>query len=387
MTASQLFARLPLGMLSLAILLHVQALSGSYAQAGAVVAALSAGQAVAMPMTARLAGRVGVVPTLLVAASMSGASMLALAFAGSSPALLMTLGVLIGASVPPLMPVVRALYPKMVTGEGVRALFALDTTAQELIWVIGPVAATFLVSAASTAAPLILSAAVTVLGTCWFLLSARRLHPGITRSTSTFGKVLANRTVILAMLTSLLLVASFMALEVGIVADLGHSGVMAGVAIAVASIGSLVGGLLLGHRRIGVAGIVAALATVAIGTALFGIADSLVLQFTALFCSGLGFAPAMSALYLIVSREVDEHSATEAFGWLNSAALVGGAIGTACAGVATEAHGAVGAVAVATVLAAIAACGPLIARAAGPIGGLTDSADEAVSAASPSASR
>ena len=114
-----------------------------------------------------------------VAALVSGASMLALAFAGSSPVLLMTLGVLIGASVPPLMQVVRALYPKMVVGEGVRALFALDTTAQELIWVVGPVGATFLASVVSTAAPLVLSAAVTVLGTAWFLLSARRLHPGV----------------------------------------------------------------------------------------------------------------------------------------------------------------------------------------------------------------
>lgn len=385
-TASQLFARLPLGMLSLAILLHVQALSDSYAQAGAVVAAVSVGEAVAMPITARLAGRLGVVPTLSVAASVSGASMIALAFAGSSPVLLLTLGVLIGSSVPPLMPVVRALYPKMVARDGVRALFALDTTAQELIWVVGPVAATFLASAASTAAPLILSAAITVLGTGWFLLSARRLHPGVVRSRSRFGRVLGNRTVILAMVTSLLLVASFMALEVGIVAALGREGVTAGAAIAVASVGSLIGGLLLGHRRLGVAWVVGALATVAIGTALFGIVDSLALQFVALFCSGLGFAPAMSALYLFVSRAVAEHSATEAFGWLNSGALVGGAVGTACAGVATEAHGTAGAVAVASALAAVAACCPLVARAAGPIGGLTDppaAPADAVSSAAP----
>lgn len=371
-TASQLFARLPLGMLSLAILLHVQQFSGSYAQAGAVVAAVSVGEAVAMPITARLAGRVGVVPTLSVAALVSGASMLALAFAGPPPVLLMTLGVLIGASVPPLMPVVRALYPKMVAREGVRALFALDTTAQELIWVVGPVAATFLASAISTAAPLILSAAVTVLGTAWFLLSARRLHPGVGGSKSSFGRVLANRTVVLAMVTSLLLVASFMALEVGIVAELGRDGVTAGAAIAVASIGSLIGGLLLGHRRLGISGVVAALAAVAIGTALFGIVENLALQFAALFFSGLGFAPAMSALYLFVSREVAEHSATEAFGWLNSGALVGGAVGTASAGVATEAHDSIGAVVVAALLAAVAACCPLVARAAGPIGGLTD---------------
>lgn len=79
-----------------------------------------------------------------------------------------------------------------------------------------------------------------------------------------------------------------------------------------------------GHRRFGLAGLVAALGIVAAGTAVFGLVGNLVLQFGALFVSGLGFAPAMSALYLMVSREIEEHSAAEAFGWLNSAALVGG---------------------------------------------------------------
>ncbi|OMC03016.1 hypothetical protein A5734_13170 [Mycolicibacterium fortuitum] len=47
-TASQLFARLPLGMLNLAILLHVQSKTGAYALAGAAVACVSVGEAVAM---------------------------------------------------------------------------------------------------------------------------------------------------------------------------------------------------------------------------------------------------------------------------------------------------------------------------------------------------
>ncbi|ERK71584.1 hypothetical protein N136_02066, partial [Leifsonia aquatica ATCC 14665] len=54
-TAAQLLARFPLGMLSLAVLLHVERLTGSYAIAGVAVACLSVGQAVAMPLTSRLA--------------------------------------------------------------------------------------------------------------------------------------------------------------------------------------------------------------------------------------------------------------------------------------------------------------------------------------------
>lgn len=369
-TASQLFARLPLGMLSLAVLLHVQSRTDSYAVAGVVVACMSLGQAVAMPVTSRLAGQVGMVPTLVISALVNGASMLALALTGAKPAVLMALGFVVGASVPPLMPVVRALYPQMVSRDGVRALFALDTTAQELIWVIGPVAATFLASAVSTGLPLIFTAAVTVLGTAWFLLSAGDLRPRRGEGKATFGGVLANRAVLLAMIASLMLVASFMALEVGVVATLGREGMTAGLAIAVASVGSLIGGLTFGHRRLGLAGLVAALAIVAVGTALFAVVSNIWLQFGALFLSGLGFAPAMSVLYIMVSTEIAEKDATEAFGWLNSGALVGGALGTAVAGIATDVYGAIGPIVFAALLAAAASATPLVTRATGPLPGL-----------------
>lgn len=369
-TASQLFARLPLGILSLGILLHVQGLTHSYALAGSVVASVGAGEAIAMPVTARLAGRVGVARTLVAAAVVNALSTLGLALAGPSALLLTALGVLAGASMPPLMPVVRALYPRMVSDDEVRALFALDTTAQELIWVIGPVAATFLASAISTAVPLVLCAAVTLIGTVWFLVGSHRLHPAKAVSAVTFGRVLLHRAVFVAMVASLALVASFTALEVGIIAALGSDGATAGAAIASASVGSLIGGLVFGHRRIGLVGVVAALAGVSVGVALYGAADGLVLQFAALVLSGVGFAPAMSAMHLMVSREVGPHVATEAFGWLSSAAIVGGALGTAIAGVATDAYGPRGAVVVSVVMSVLAAVSPVVARAFGPLRGL-----------------
>jgi MFS family permease len=370
-TASQLFARLPLGMLSLAILLHVQAQTGSYAVAGAVVAFTSIGEAVAMPMTARLLGRIGMVPTLVSAALINGISMLALAFLHVPSTYLMVLGFLIGASVPPLLPAVRALYPQMVPGQGLRALFALDTTAQELIWVIGPVAATFLASAISTAIPLLFSAAVTVVGTVWFLLSARQFRPTIVSSRVAFGKVLANQAVILAMVASLALVASFTALEVGVLALFGNHNLTAGVALAATGLGSLLGGVLFGHRHLGVRGLAIAMAVVAGGTALFGLVDGYGLQLAALFASGLGFAPALATLYVMVSHEIADHSTAEAFGWLNSGALVGGALGTAIGGVVADSYSPFAVVMVSAALALTAACTPLIARTAGPVSGLS----------------
>jgi predicted MFS family arabinose efflux permease len=283
----------------------------------------------------------------------------------------MVLGFLIGASVPPLLPAVRALYPQMVPGQGLRALFALDTTAQELIWVIGPVAATFLASAISTAIPLLFSAAVTVVGTVWFLLSARQFRPMIVNSRVAFGKVLANRAVILAMVASLALVASFTALEVGVLALFGNHNLSAGVALAATGVGSLLGGVLFGHRHLGVRGLAIAMAVVAVGTVIFGLVDGYGLQLAALFASGLGFAPALATLYVMVSHEIAAHSTAEAFGWLNSGALVGGALGTALGGVVADSYSPFAVVMVSAALALAAASTPLIARTAGPVGGLS----------------
>ncbi len=55
------------------------------------MAAASIGEAIAMPMTARLLGRVGMTATLLSAALLNGVSMAALAFAHVSTGVLMLL--------------------------------------------------------------------------------------------------------------------------------------------------------------------------------------------------------------------------------------------------------------------------------------------------------
>jgi MFS family permease len=359
---TQLLARLPLGMFSLAVLLHIQARTGSYAVAGLVVACLSVGQGVATPATARLAGVIGSRTTLAVTATVNAAATLLLALAPPHPLLLCAIGVLVGMSVPPLMPVVRALYPLLVRAPLVPSLFALDTSAQELIWIVGPMVATVLATAVATPVPLVAAAAITFLGTAGFLLALGRRSPQIARSTTTFGRVLAERAVIVAMLASGGLMAAVMTLEVAVVARFAQHGALAGIMIAVSSVGSLFGGLLLGHRRLGAPGVAGMLALVGIGTLVMGLLQSIPLQFVAVFVAGFGFAPAMSSLYLSVSQEVAEHSATEAFGWLHTASLIGAASGTALAGVMSQSHGATGAFVTGAAIAACAVVVPLLAR-------------------------
>jgi MFS family permease len=361
LTATQLFARLPLGMVSLAVLIHVHARTGSYAVAGLVVACLSVSQAVATPATSRLAALVGSVPTLAATATLNAVSLVLLAVAPPRTVLLCVLGALAGVSVPPLMPVVRALYPRLVRQAVVPALFAFDTAAQELIWIVGPLAATLLATAVATSAPLVAAAAVTFAGTVGFLVALGPRRPPVVRSAASFGRVLARRPVVVAMLAGGGLVASFTALEVALLNRFSSNGAIAGAAIALSSFGSMLGGVAIGHRRLGPAGVVAMLGVVAGGTALTAVAPTVPLQFLAVFAAGLGFAPAMSALYLTVSTEVPDHATTEAFGWLHTASLIGAASGTAAAGAISQTHGAAGAFITATALAVLAAAAPWVA--------------------------
>lgn len=359
-TVSQLVARFPLGMLSLAVLLHVQRASGSYALAGLVVASVSVGEAVAMPLLSRSVGAVGIRPPVLAAALLNATGMLLLAFGPPLPVLLVVLGVVIGASVPPLMPVVRALYPRLVPRRAVPALFALDTSAQELIWIAGPVAATLLSGAVSTQAPLVLAAAVTLGGTVWFLLTPHIAGVRLPRSGTRPGTVLLARSVRLAAAASLALVASFGALQLGLIARFDGDSVLAGVAIAVASLGSLIGGIAFGHRRMGPRTLALVLGGVAVATGAAGLVPGIPLLYGVLFLSGLGFAPSLAALYAMVSGALPESSAPEAFGWLNTAGLIGAAAGTAVAGVLGDALGAPGPFVAATAASVVAAVLPVV---------------------------
>lgn len=63
--STQLLARIPAGMTSLGLLMHVEHLKGNYTAAGAVLAALSIGMAAAGPVVSRQLSRFGASAVLL----------------------------------------------------------------------------------------------------------------------------------------------------------------------------------------------------------------------------------------------------------------------------------------------------------------------------------
>ncbi|AJE83248.1 putative integral membrane protein [Streptomyces albus] len=168
--AAALLGRLSYGTVPLSLLLAVRDASGSYAVAGTAMAlfglagvALSPARAAvidrrgpARPLTA-LALCYALLLGLLTAAAVSG---------GVPDAALVALAAAAGASTPPLGPVMRALWSRLAPDpELLQRAYSLDSVAEELLYVLGPLLVGLLVAFASPAAGIALSAVLVLAGT------------------------------------------------------------------------------------------------------------------------------------------------------------------------------------------------------------------------------
>ncbi|GAA4382908.1 MFS transporter [Agromyces bauzanensis] len=349
--AAQLTARFPSGMLSLAFLLHIERQTGSYGAAGLVLAATSIGQAVAGPLTSRFMGRWGMRPVLITTLVVCVTSVVAIGVLPLTVPLYMAIGLVAGLATPPVQPAVRTIYPKMVNSRQLTPLFSLDASAQEIIWVVGPVVTAFVSTQIGTVWGILLAAALMVIGGIWFISSPELGRVRIPRSKRRFGAVLARPPVMLATIVGFLLIGAAAAIEAGVVAVFGHDGAQAGIVLAIFSIGSLAGGLFLGHVPIGPWATARRMFIVFAGTALAAFVMDFWWLSATLFIAGIGIAPVLAVLFAIVSASVKFSDTAEAYGWVGTGQLIGAALGSALAGFLIDGYGAQGAFWAATGLA------------------------------------
>lgn len=360
--AAQLTARFPSGMLSLAFLLHVERQTGSYGAAGLVLAATSVGQAIAGPLTSRLMGRLGMRPVLITTLVVCVASVVAIGVLPLTVPLYMGIGFIAGLSTPPVQPAVRTIYPKMVNSRQLTPLFSLDASAQEIIWVVGPVVTTFVSTQIGTVWGILLAAALMVIGGIWFISSPELGRVRIPRSKRRLGVVLARPPVLLATTVGFLLIGACAAIEAGVVAVFGHDGAEAGIVLAIFSVGSLAGGLFLGHVPISPWSTARRMFIVFAGTALAAFVMDFWWLSATLFIAGIGIAPALAVLFAIVSASVKFSDTAEAYGWVGTGQLIGAALGSALAGFLIDGYGAQGAFWAATALALLGFVVPALGR-------------------------
>lgn len=343
---AQLTARFAIGIWPIGILLHVEGWSGSYAVAGLVTGLLTLGRALATPLLSRLVRRWGAATVVGWAGAASALAGLGLGFVDLLPAprtvIVVSsciLGGLAGAFMPPVQPVVRAIYPDVVRGQDVSRMFALDAAAQEVIFVVGPLLAFGTASALGPRAAVLAGVLATLLGSGWLVVqpTLRRRTPAVVAAG--IGRVLRRRTVLVGMLTGLLLVAANSAVEAGVVGAFGEHGLTGGLLLGLYSVASLVGGLAFAQLTVGRRATAGWMLLVAAGLLLgpFWVVPGWLAL--ALVVAGLGVAPVFAAIASAVSASIPAAEATEAFGWVDTGAIVGASAGFGLAGMLLDGGG------------------------------------------------
>ena len=172
---SGLLARLPMGMVGLALLLLVRENGGSYAAAGAVSGAYFVATAVGAPIAGRLVDRRGQTRILLPRAVIFPAllsGVCALALLDAPLAAIAVCAAAAGALMPPVGASLRALWPRMFADAELRAAaYALEASLQEITFIVGPLLVALLTAAVSPVLALGVAAVVGGIGTTLIALA------------------------------------------------------------------------------------------------------------------------------------------------------------------------------------------------------------------------
>ena len=131
----------------------------------------------------------------------------------------------------------------MVNSTQLTPLYALDASAQEIIWVVGPVITTFVAIQVSTVLAILLAVAFLIGGGVWFVSSPEVGRVRIPRSKRSLGKVLARPTVLLATVVGFLLVGACAAIEAASSPRSVTTARSPASILSLFAIGSLTGGL------------------------------------------------------------------------------------------------------------------------------------------------
>jgi MFS family permease len=350
LVASTWVARFPIGINALALILYLREQTGSYAVAGIVAGGLAAGSGVGAPVQGRLVDRFGqrrvLVPLAFVHALALG-SIVAFTELGAPTAVLLACSFAAGFAIPPTSAVLRSMWPDLLRERPdlMAAAYALDSVTTELIFIAGPLLTALIAAAMSPAAALIISAVSVMLGTIAFTAQApsRAIRPD-PEAHAAAGRLgaLASPGVRSLVLTSLPAGIGIGICEVTLPAfsDAEGSRELAGVLLAMWSIGSAAGGLAFGawHRRPALQRVHLAV-TALLPLALLPLAAATSVPMMALLVlpAGMFIAPLLATRNELIGWVAPTGAKTEAYTWPVTAFVGGISIGSAMAGGIVEA--------------------------------------------------
>lgn len=356
-----LLGRLSYGMVSLSLVLAVTGATGSYAVAGGVIAVFGLASSLLSPVRAGLIDRYGPRRALLPMAIVYALLLAGLAAAtwqpGAPRAALWALAAAAGACTPPLGPVMRVLWSDLLRDRALlQRAYSLDTVAEELLFVTGPLVAGLLTKFARPALGVAVSAVLVAAGTLAFVSSpatrdAFTDRAGTGSGGNPPGRSGADPVPLTRRLRRLggaveMLHAVMMAAGVGVclgalnllaVVFAQRHDQVAAVAWVEASLaaGSAIGGLVYGARSWRVSArmrlpVLTAVLSLILATA--GLSPNLYVLVAVVGTAGLCVAPALATAYLVADEFAAPDSRTRAGAWINTAFNAGSSAGTAAVG-------------------------------------------------------
>jgi hypothetical protein len=342
-------ARLPMAMIGLATLLYVQRVTGSFGVAGLVSAGMLIGVSCGSVVQGRIIDRIGATRPLLIASVAQAAAGVALIVAVESRAGVLTLlacSVVVGLTQPATQGASRTLWTRLVPpGPRRDAAFSYEAISLEVFFILGPSLAALLVLLPWPGTGTAVAFAAIVTGSIAFALTraVRTERPAPVASAGLFGALAVPglRTIVLASLGFGLVIGS---VEVGVPAVTAAAGsaALGGVLLSAWSIASVLAGVAYSlrpwprplHLRLPVL-----LLAFALCVGAMAVAGPLPALVVAMLLAGATITPQVTAHSLGVEATAPKGTATEAFGWVITAATLGLSSGQSASGMVVEAFG------------------------------------------------
>ena len=379
-SAAGFLARFPMSMVGISTILTVQSLYGNYTSAGGVSAALVVATAVGAPVLARLVDARGQSRVMLPAVLGSALGMVGMITAAGLRAplwVLVALALVAGGLGGSMGSLVRSRWTTVLDSpDDIHTAFSLEAALDEVVFVVGPVAATALCTSAALPVTSGWVAALCLhLGGGLWLLSQRATEPpahgpgpasalsrpGRSRgrangSSRTATSALRHGAVLAVVAVFLGSGAVFGANDVTAVAFATEQGrpSSSGLVLAAWALGSLSAALVYGSRtwawpmwRQFLVGVLA----LALGASTFILAGSVPVLMVLMLVTGMSIAPTVTVGNHIVQAVTPRDQLTEGLTWVGTAMNVGVSLGSLLAGRLVDTHGSRGGYVLVTVFA------------------------------------
>lgn len=336
------FSRMPIGMVGFSMLMFLREVLGNYALAGLAVGINFVSMAIAAPVQGRIIDRKGPRTLLKVTGVVTTSALCGVAWAAITRqpfAVIAALAALAGLFASPITTLTRTIWRHLFQDEDDRrTAFAMDAVLIEINFTIGPALVAFVLALFGAGAAFGLTICVVAASTVAYLASG---------ALGLFKRVAAEERHLLGPLTEPRLWVVFIAmlgittgfgiLEVGYPAfsTFMGMGALAGVLLAINSLGSATGGAIYGglHFKAPIERQFAAcMLLMSIPFGLHAAVLDPVVYGVLGFLSGALIAPTLTGHAVLVSRLAPAKYATEAFTWSSTFIVAGLGLGMASGG-------------------------------------------------------